>query len=66
MDEIRDGQGREKASLHSSGRASPTLPSRDIQRTSPGIWPLLEKATYFLTRYGVETNGYVHATFKIL
>lgn len=58
MPQMQDEHDREKASLHSMDKASPVLPADDIPKTRPETWPFLERITYFLTRYGIETNGY--------
>lgn len=59
MPRMQDEHDREKASLHSMDKASPeVLPVDDIPKTPPETRPFLEKITYFLTRYGIETNGY--------
>jgi hypothetical protein len=61
-------QDLEKASLRSLDKASSTphasLPE-DIPKSQSKISYLFQKVTYFLTRYGVETSGYVVLCFKL-
>lgn len=59
MGEVQD---REKVSLHSLDKAPTAFSpndseSPDTPRTPSTTWPFLQNITYFLTRYGIETNG---------